>query len=121
MPADALAESFSKARQDWLVWMRGTLMGPRDGDEEVIDRSPLNVYCCGILAPADMPESPEGDAQPDGENDTSAVASRASSVADGPDTEENSDTKASAFLPSASIGLSFLVTPDIRIEIAVKV
>ena len=62
MPTDPSRSAYVEARKVWLAWMRRTLMGPWGGDEEEIDRSPLDLYCAGILAPAGFEPDPERDA-----------------------------------------------------------
>jgi len=103
----------------WLSWMRATLTGPRGGDEEEIDRSPLSVYCSGILAPAGLPPSPDSGERPSGEILPSEATSRSAGTETVADAEEGENSDSLAILPSSSIGLSFLVSPDVCIETAV--
>jgi hypothetical protein len=119
MGAEDVRQSYADARQVWLSWMRNTLTGPRSGDEEEIDRSPLNVYSCGILAPAGIEPTPENQ----GNQSDAVVPSRIEvqpGDAEAGSAEEAESPDAVAILPSASIGLSFLVSADIRIETLVS-
>ena len=116
--ADAGEVDYAQARREWLSWMRATLIGPRDGDEEEMDRSPLLLYCSGILTPADL--------RPDGDDsgfadvpDEGEIAGDSGPVLEQAPDEEHEDA-ASEVLPSSSIGLSFLVLPGTEIEVLVS-
>jgi hypothetical protein len=117
MGADSSNRFYVDAREAWLSWMRSALIGPRGGAEEEVDRSPLELYSAGILEPADSAEATPLDSE-----DSDLARSSATE----PDTllpqvDSDAETSNSAsFLPSASIGLSFLATPNTKIEVLVE-
>ncbi len=101
-----------------MAWVSQTLQGPRAGPEEELSRSPLDCYYSGILAPVgqdiapaqaetlqDLPgglEDADATLEPEGEADETSAGGRAD------------------YLPSSSVGISFLATPDIELEVIVR-
>ncbi len=109
---------FRKARDGWVAWISQTLHGPRAGPEEELSRSPLDYYCAGVLTPV-------------GEDITQAQDETIQDLPGGPD--DDADTLGSdigehgqagaqgvEYLPSSSVGLTFMVTPDIEFEVIVR-
>ncbi len=112
---------YEEARQVWLAWMQRTLQGPRAGADEELARSPLDCYCSGILTPA----ATYGQSEPAGNVDDPRELPNGI----GRDGDEESVDVDSAGLdedactdmpPTASVGVSFLVTPDVHLEVLVK-
>lgn len=114
MPID-----YSHARDEWLSWMRETLQGPKDGPEEVLPHSPLESYSSGILVPiaARIPTDDE-DAQPNEQPDDTVDNSTRGTAEHSE--EALVEEHRHEIMPTSAVGLSFLVTPDIRLEVIVE-
>jgi hypothetical protein len=110
---------YNRARDEWLSWMRATLQGPKDGPEEVLSRSPLECYSSGILVPVAARASPDDDDTASDEQADHAMDDSAKLT-----TEQSEETPVdehrSQIMPTSAVGLSFLVTPDIRLEVLVE-
>lgn len=99
-----------------LKWFQQSLEGPMDeGFEELLPQPPLEYYCTGILAPASSQpplqslesQAPESSAETEG--------------APLPGKEDSDDVSSvSDNLPNAAIGLSFLATHDVSVEVIVS-
>lgn len=109
---------YAGARSAWLAWVRGTLQGPKAGEDEEIRRSPLESYCSAILTPATATLATDQEDNLDGLPALGALPEmQTESEIDEPATERNAHAE---ILPTSSIGLSFLVTHDAHLEIAIK-
>ena len=111
---------YAEARTAWLDWVRGTLQGPKGGPDEELPRSPFECYCSGILMPATADAEPAqgepADALPDG-TDGDLPADEPGSDEENPATIAK---RRAGVLPTASVGMSFLLTPDCRLEVLVS-
>ncbi|MBM4094549.1 MAG: helicase, partial [Planctomycetes bacterium] len=110
--------NFEEARQAWLAWMRGALQGPRAGDDEELARSPLDCYCSGILTPAATDAPPRLTANADHHQEVPNVIGQAGeSEPDEADSTELDGDTCTNVPPTASVGLSFLVTSDVHLDV----
>ncbi len=109
---------FSDARRCWLEWMRGALQGPRFGDSEELSRSPLEYYGSGIMAPdrAEVPKD-EGTVK---EVEAQVRAKTAGAPNESHDEVSGEERDSQHPPPQSSIGLTFLATSDVRLDILVR-
>lgn len=111
---------YAEARHAWLAWVRGTLQGPKAGEDEELARSPLECYCSGILTPATAGvESDEDEALDDLPDGGDGVTPTEHGEPDADATAIGKKVRPD-ILPISSVGLSFLVTSDACLDVTVK-
>jgi hypothetical protein len=110
----------SKSDRDELVgWLKANLIGPIDGDEEVLKQPPSGHYQCGILfpspgteassTPSSFRESPEPGSEVTDDDDFGV--DEPDDGAPKEDIEAQPLRRRSSFPPS-SVGMSIFVTRD---------